>query len=240
MKKLIVLILTFVLIFIGRYSVYAQSYTEEEVSEHNITSDCWVIYDGDVYDLTNYLSAHDRYLDIREWCGTDITNAFETKDGIGRDHKTSSYYLLENYNIGNIGKEEIVEEEVVEVESNSSLVGNIETESKTDNVLPYNIVIPLLLTTVIYWVSYLLVKKNKLGKISIVKFNGFWNSLLILLFLIPSFGFGIFMILRYKFPSLYDITFDVMYWHVELSIVVGVIAISHFIQRFGIYTKQIK
>lgn len=230
MKRLIILFLITLFLSLGGVCIYAQSYSESDISLHNKTSDCWVIYDRDVYDLTNYLSAHDRYLDIREWCGTDITEAFETKDDMDRDHKTSSYYLLENYKIGNIAEENIKET----VEEDEVL------EEDTKKSLPYNMILPLLLTTFVYWISYFLVKKNKLRGITIVKFNGFWNTLLILLFLIPSFGFGIFMILRYRFPSLYNITFDVMYWHVELSIVVGVIAISHFIQRFNIYTKQIK
>jgi ABC-type spermidine/putrescine transport system permease subunit II len=100
---------------------------------------------------------------------------------------------------------------------------------------PYNLIIPLLTTLVIYWGSYFLFKKK-----NILKFNGFWNTILLLTFLIPSFGFGIFMMLRYNFTKLREIDFDFMYWHVELSVVMGAIALSHFIQRIKQYLVQLK
>jgi cytochrome b involved in lipid metabolism len=228
MKKF--LILAFSILFLNVYPVFG--YSKEDVTKHNIETDCWVIYDGSIYDLTDYLSSHDRYLNIRDWCGMDITKSFETKNGIGRDHKPSSYYLLESYKIGTIEGESTSESSVVQE--------NVVEEKEVEKSIPYNIVIPLFLSALLYWTFYILVTKKKLGKINIIKFNAFWNTVLILLFLIPSFGFGIFMILRYRFPSLYNSPLDVMYWHVELSVVVGVIAISHFLQRFGMYMKQIK
>ncbi|MDD2270490.1 MAG: hypothetical protein PHG60_02860 [Candidatus Dojkabacteria bacterium] len=105
--------------------------------------------------------------------------------------------------------------------------------TKIASTSPYNLIIPLLLSLALYWIPYFLVK-NK------VKFNAFWNTILILTLLIPSFGFGLFMMIRYKRPKLYDIDFDFMYWHVELSLAMGVLAISHFIQRFKIYLVQLK
>jgi len=38
---------------------------------------------------------------------------------------------------------------------------------------------------------------------------------------------------------LYNIDFEFMYWHVELSLVMGAVAISHFIQRIVVYFKQV-
>ena len=65
------------------------------------------------------------------------------------------------------------------------------------------------------------------------------KKLLILTLLIPSFGFGVFMVIRTKNPNLYNIDFEFMYWHVELSLVMGAVAISHFIQRIVVYFKQV-
>jgi hypothetical protein len=78
----------------------ANSYTLADVEKHNQPSDCWSIFDKSVYDLTTYLSSHDRYMDIRDWCGKDMTIDFQTKAGEGVDHKNSSYSLLEVYKIG--------------------------------------------------------------------------------------------------------------------------------------------
>ncbi len=199
------------------------AYTVSEVEKHTIPSDCWVVFENKVYDLSEYLPSHDMYLDIRDWCGDDMTKDFKDKAGEGRDHRVSSYSLLERYYIGDI-------DEVV--------LQNTE-DSKQDSKLPYNIVVPLLLSVLGYWVPYMLIKKGIFKK-SIKTFNAFWNTVLIFLLLVPAFGFGVIMILRYRFPSIWDLSFDFMYWHVELSLVMGILGINHFIQRLKIYFSQLK
>ncbi len=231
MKKMLkILFVLSSLVFFFANRTYA--YTIDDVAEHNTEDDCWVIYDDGVYDITDYLNDHDRYLDIREWCGMNMTEAFETKDGLGIDHRTSSYALLETFKIG-----DIEEEVVTETNSSSNSKGeSISTEEEnTEHSNVYNLWVPLLLTILIYWGSYYIC-----GKSNLKKFNGFWNTVLLLTLLIPSLGFGIFMILRYSYPNLWNIGFNFMYWHVELSIVMGVLGISHLIQRFRVYKLQLK
>ncbi len=36
----------------------SKSYTKEEVAKHNKSSDCWLILDGEVYDVTKFLESH--------------------------------------------------------------------------------------------------------------------------------------------------------------------------------------
>ena len=48
-------------------------YTLEEVAAHASSTDCWMAIDGNVYDVTSYLSEHDNNLNIRPWCGFDAT-----------------------------------------------------------------------------------------------------------------------------------------------------------------------
>lgn len=234
------------ILFISSQLIYA--YTTNEVSQHNTSSDCWVIFDNNVYDITEYIRAHDRYLNIRSWCGTDMTQAFMTKDNTGRDHKSSTYALLENYKIGTLSNTSIqtntpaVEnttsptQEFTNEEAKVTSQNNQQSNGVEGNT--YNIVIPLLLSLSLYWIPYFMIKKS--NPIKIKSFNGFWNSILIFLLLIPAFGFGVYMILRYKFPTLWNTTFDFMYWHVELSLVMGILAINHFLQRFKTYIFQIK
>jgi len=260
MKTLISLLLVFLL---NSQFVFADDvYTLEDVSEHNEETDCWVIYDNMVYDITDYLVDHDVYLNIRDWCGQDMTEDFETKAGLDLDHKPSSYSMLELYNIGElITIEEVPEEVDIDDEANAVADGTIEedivevTDQVDDDVSvsliaetneqgqsrnnPYNLPIPLLLTAIIYWVLYYLVKNKKLGTFSIHQFNMIFNTILILT-LIPSFGFGIFMMMRYRFIEWYNIKFEFMYWHVELSVVMGTIAISHLLQRWVLYWAQVK
>lgn len=33
-------------------------YTKEEVAQHNTRQNCWIIVDGDVYDITGYIDEH--------------------------------------------------------------------------------------------------------------------------------------------------------------------------------------
>lgn len=196
-----------------------------------------MVFEDRVYNITPYISQHDVFQDISDWCGRDMTQDFKDKDGLGEDHKRSSYSLLESYYIGDITEEDIV---VVDNLSNSdsSVTSDIK-EEKTNSTTPYNIIIPLLLSISLYWLPYfLLIKRSK--KISLIKFNAFWNSILLILLLIPGLLFGVFMILRYKFTSLWNIDFNFMYWHVELSLVMGLLALNHFLQRIRIYFSQLK
>jgi cytochrome b involved in lipid metabolism len=211
-------------------------YTKEEVAEHDTPGDCWMSFEGAVYDLSEYVPDHDRYLDIRDWCGRDMTADFKDKAGEDRDHKASSYALLERYKIGTLkGDFDLVDAQVIV----DDVIQDTEVEEIAPTSKDYNIVIPFVLTTVLYWGMYFLVKKKILG-LSILKFNGLWNTVLLLTLLLPAMGFGIFMMIRTKKPELWDIDFDFMYWHVELSLVMGFVATYHFIQRFRQYALQLK
>ncbi len=206
-------------------------YTMEEVAQHNVEGDCWMVFENSVYDFSEYLPDHDKFMDIREWCGLDMTQDFKDKAGIGRDHREGTYELLEQYKIGELkGEVDLVDTQI--------LVEDIEEE--TTKPREYNILIPFVLTTVLYWGMYFLVKADKFFGVTIHKYNAFWNTVLLLLLLIPGMAFGIFMMIRTKRSELWNIDFDFMYWHVELSLVMGFLAIYHFIQRIPQYMAQMK
>ncbi|OGC43885.1 hypothetical protein A2400_02085 [candidate division WS6 bacterium RIFOXYB1_FULL_33_14] len=232
MKIIITLLFSFFFIF---QITYAYSITD--VSEHDSRKDCWVIFEESVYDISPYIAQHDEYLDITDWCGRDITEDFKDKGGLDIDHKGSSYSLLETLYIGKVTEEksDLVPDSL---KYDNTVTQDIKEEISNSKT-PYNIFIPLLLSFSLYWIPYLLcIKKCK--RFSLVKFNAFWNSILFLLLFIPGILFGIFMILRYKLASLWNIDFNFMYWHVELSLVMGLLALNHFIQRIKIYFSQLR
>ncbi len=80
-------------------------YRLEQVAEHNQADDCWMVIEGQVYDLTDYLPMHPAPpAVITSWCGREATEGMRTK-GYGRDHSEAAWGLLEPYRIGQLAEE---------------------------------------------------------------------------------------------------------------------------------------
>ncbi len=61
------------------------TYTLADVQTHNSVEDCWTVIDGNVYDLTTWISRHPGGPGhILELCGTDGTNDFNNQHGKSR------------------------------------------------------------------------------------------------------------------------------------------------------------
>lgn len=55
-----------------------------EVQKHNSQTDCWVIVNNNVYDVTQYINLHPGgSTTIYSYCGQDMTQEFLTKGGQG-------------------------------------------------------------------------------------------------------------------------------------------------------------
>lgn len=78
--------------------------TAAAVAKHASASDCYLIINSKVYDVTPYLDQHPAGPDvITPYCGQDATQAFATKGGRGA-HSDYAYSLLANYLIGDLVK----------------------------------------------------------------------------------------------------------------------------------------
>lgn len=318
-----------ILLVVPTNATELKSYTNSEIANHNKETDCWMSFTGSVYDLTNYISQHDKYLEIGPWCGKDMTNDFQDKAGMDIDHKASSYSLLELYKIGTLLDSPVIQTTVVATNSTTSVHPEAEDEEysvevegdvmktlsikqiatlweidsqklleqivatykfknpytvetilgdmraeykfspsqikdiaegiKTNNNPNLEIVnlentsttatrssdyynfFPIFISTAtLYLVSYL-IARTKWGTIHIkmINFNFFWNSILVIC-LIPSVVFGFYMTLKFIFPSLTQVNFDFLYWHVEGSIIFGTVGAAHIIQRLKQYLLPIK
>lgn len=77
-------------------------YTLSEVSNHDLTSDCWLIILDHVYNITSFLQQHPggEYI-LMEYAGRDGTIPF--KDA---RHGKDSYLILSKYLIGILPKKE--------------------------------------------------------------------------------------------------------------------------------------
>mmetsp|Transcript_28788 Transcript_28788/g.40472 ORF Transcript_28788/g.40472 Transcript_28788/m.40472 type:complete len:153 (-) Transcript_28788:1172-1630(-) len=72
-----------------------QSVSMEELQRHNTANDCWVIYDGDVYDMTDYAKRHPGGSSIiTKYAGTDATAAYK------QFHKLSLLNTVRNTKVG--------------------------------------------------------------------------------------------------------------------------------------------
>lgn len=74
-------------------------FTQEEVSRHNSIDDCWVIYNGFVYNITEFLEKHPGGAElILDKGGKDITELFEDENF--HKHSSAAHNLLREYKIG--------------------------------------------------------------------------------------------------------------------------------------------
>jgi len=82
--------------------VMAAKYTLAEVAEHNEKGDCWMVIDGQVYDVSDYTS-HPGGDSILEGCGTDATVLFETRPmGSGTPHSAGARNIMTDFYIGDL------------------------------------------------------------------------------------------------------------------------------------------
>lgn len=82
-----------------------KSYTAAEVARHKKPSDCWMIIEDTVYDVTEYVARHRRHdYDIRKHCGSDSSAGWKEKPETGKPHSRKAERLLERYRIGKLIK----------------------------------------------------------------------------------------------------------------------------------------
>jgi len=74
--------------------------TMTELAKHNSAADCWQLINGQIYDLSSYISsnAHPGGNTILQGCGQDATAMFEA---IGK-HNGKAQAMLPNYLLGPI------------------------------------------------------------------------------------------------------------------------------------------
>ncbi|ORX52958.1 cytochrome b5 [Piromyces finnis] len=77
-----------------------KKYTMEEVSKHCTIEDCWIIFNGIIYDITEYLNFHPG--------GKNILIKYAGKDGTDIFYKCHPWVdcnsLLKNYAVGSLAE----------------------------------------------------------------------------------------------------------------------------------------
>lgn len=78
----------------------------QEIVKHNSSSDCWLIINQKVYNVTTYLYQHPGNAGtILPSCGKEATNAFNTKGrSAGNTHSGFANSLLNDFLLGSVGQ----------------------------------------------------------------------------------------------------------------------------------------
>lgn len=86
---------------VGAFS--APTYSLEEVARHASPTDCWIVIEGNVYDITSYISQHPTSPQVltRE-CGKDATMGWKTKGKANRPHSKKAEVLLKKFLKGSL------------------------------------------------------------------------------------------------------------------------------------------
>ena len=85
-------------------------YSMVEVEEHASLDDCWMVIEGVVYDVSEYVPRHPAPPRVlKPWCGREATEGMRTKgddsgdDSDGNsDHSARAWRMLERYRIGEL------------------------------------------------------------------------------------------------------------------------------------------
>ncbi|WPK25227.1 hypothetical protein PUMCH_002533 [Australozyma saopauloensis] len=100
-----------------------KTYTMDEVSKHNTADDLWIVYNGQVYDVTKYLDEHPGGEEVILDCaGTDATEAF---NDIG--HSDDAHDILKGLLLGKLEGGVTVQQKGVTTGSGSSDVSGLPT-----------------------------------------------------------------------------------------------------------------
>jgi cytochrome b involved in lipid metabolism len=73
-----------------------------EISAHSSSADCWTAINGEVFDVTGFISKHKGGDKILSACGIDATDLFTGKSTLGRVHSQLATKLLSSMKIGNL------------------------------------------------------------------------------------------------------------------------------------------
>jgi cytochrome b involved in lipid metabolism len=73
----------------------AAVFSMEDVAKHASKTDCWIVIEGKVYDVTTYIDDHPTPPQILvDVCGKDATEGWATKGQKGKPHSRKAEVLL--------------------------------------------------------------------------------------------------------------------------------------------------
>ena len=82
------------------------SYTMEEIAMHSTADDCWLLINGNVYDVTEYIDGgkHPGGAALLQGCGVEGTELFMDRPNGSGPHSEQAQGYLENFLIGTLAE----------------------------------------------------------------------------------------------------------------------------------------
>lgn len=82
-------------------------YSNEDLELHRKAGDCWIVRNGRVYDVTNFVNDHPGGEElVLQFSGKDIGSAMENEED--HVHSASAYSVLEEYLVGKLGNDALI------------------------------------------------------------------------------------------------------------------------------------
>jgi cytochrome b involved in lipid metabolism len=85
-------------------SVATKVITMAEVAKHPDQNSCWMVIEGNVYDVTSYIPEHQGGNAILMGCGKDATQMFNSRPNDGTAHGGRARSMLSGFQIGILAK----------------------------------------------------------------------------------------------------------------------------------------
>ena len=119
-----------------------------------------------------------------------------------------------------------LEDRNVEIAIDKDLITN-----KKQNTMIYHLIPISLFLIILYAITRILIKKKI---ISVVNHRKIWNILLLISFLISGI-LGIVLIIEINSGTKFLLPFNILFWHVEIGIVMFIICMLHIVERWNYF-----
>lgn len=128
------------------------------------------------------------------------------------------------------------EDRNVEIANAQEVSGENLTINNKQNKMTYHLMLISLFLIILYAIMRILLKKKT---ISVADHRKIWNILLLVSFLISGI-LGILLIIEINFGAKFSLPFNMLFWHVEIGIVMFVICVLHIIERWYYFKNLLK
>lgn len=103
MKKILALLGILSVLGLGYFFLKpVKTYSMEEVAKHASREDCWLLIDGNVYDVTKFVPMHKGKDAILMGCGKDATGLFNNRPNGSGAHSSMARSLMKKFAIGKV------------------------------------------------------------------------------------------------------------------------------------------